>query len=71
MEIEREIEELHAASFGWALSCCGRNHQEAEEVLQDVYVKIFEGKARFDGRSTLKTWLFSVIRRTAASQMRQ
>jgi RNA polymerase sigma-70 factor (ECF subfamily) len=71
MEIEREIEELHAASFGWALSCCGRNHQAAEEVLQDVYVKIFEGKARFDGRSTLKTWLFSVIRRTAASQARQ
>jgi RNA polymerase sigma factor (sigma-70 family) len=71
MEIEREIEELHAASFGWAMSCCGRNHQDAEEVLQDVYLKIFEGKARFDGRSTLKTWLFSVIRRTAASQTRQ
>ena len=71
MEIEREIEKLHAASFGWAMSCCRRNREDAEEVLQDVYVKVIEGKARFDGRSTLKTWLFSVIRRTAASQMRQ
>jgi RNA polymerase sigma-70 factor (ECF subfamily) len=71
MEIERQIEELHAASFGWAMSCCGRNQHEAEEVLQDVYVKIFERKARFDGRSSLKTWLFAVIRKTAASRMRQ
>ena len=71
MEIEREIEQLHAASFGWAMSCCGRNHQDAEEILQDVYVKILEGKARFDGRSSLKTWLFAVIRRTAAAQARR
>ena len=55
MEIEREIEELHAASFGWAMSCCGRKRQDAEEVLQDVYVKIFEGKARFDGRPHRRT----------------
>lgn len=33
-------------------------------------VKIFEGKARFEGRSTLKTWLFAVIRRTAAAHRR-
>ncbi|HYS55430.1 MAG TPA: sigma-70 family RNA polymerase sigma factor [Thermoanaerobaculia bacterium] len=71
MEIPSEIEQLHAASFGWAMSCCGRNHDQAEEVLQDVYVKILEGKARFDGRSSLKTWLFAVIRRTAAAQARR
>src|SRR5438128_3948481 len=70
-ELEREIEQLHGSSFGWALSCCGRNRDDAEEVLQDVYVKILDGKARFDGRSSLKTWLFAVIRRTAASRSRR
>ncbi len=70
-ELEREIEQLHPASYGWALSCCGRNRHEAEEVLQNVYVKILEGKARFDGHSSLKTWLFSVIRRTAAAHLRR
>ena len=70
-ELEREIEQLHGSSFGWALSCCGRNRDDAEEVLQDVYVKILDGKARFDGRSSLKTWLFAVIRRTAAGQARR
>ncbi len=70
-ELERELETLHPASFAWALGCCGRDRDEAEEVLQDVYVKIFEGKARFDGYSTLKTWLFAVIRKTVASQRRR
>ena len=68
--MECELERLHAASFGWALGCCGRNRDDAEEVLQTVYVKVLEGKARFDGRSSLKTWLFAVIRRTAMAQRR-
>ena len=70
VELERELERLHAASFGWALGCCGRDHDEAQEVLQTVYVKVLDGKARFDGRSSLKTWLFAVIRRTALSHRR-
>jgi RNA polymerase sigma-70 factor (ECF subfamily) len=70
VELERELERLHAASFGWALGCCGRNHDEAEDVLQTVYVKVLDGKARFDGRSSLKTWLFAVIRRTALAHRR-
>ena len=69
-ELERELERLHAASFGWALGCCGRNHDEAQEVLQTVYVKVLDGKARFDGRSSLKTWLFAVIRHTALAHRR-
>ena len=68
---EAELEQLHSASYAWSLSCCRRDRIEAEEVLQDVYVKILEGKARFDGRSSLKTWLFAVIRRTAVARARR
>ena len=68
---QAELERLHPASFAWSLSCCRRDRDEAEDVLQDVYMKILEGKARFDGRSSLKTWLFAVIRRTAASRSRR
>ena len=67
---EVKLEALHPCSFAWALGCCGRDRDDAEEVLQDVYLKIFEGKARFEGRSTLKTWLFAVIRKTAAAHRR-
>ena len=68
--IEEQLEALHPASYGWALACCGRRADDAEDVLQNVYLKIIEGKARFDGRSSLKTWLFGVIRRTAAQHFR-
>jgi RNA polymerase sigma factor (sigma-70 family) len=69
-DLERQLEDLHPASFAWALGCCGRDRQDAEDVLQETYVKSLEGKARFDGRSMLKTWLFAVIRRTAAAHRR-
>jgi RNA polymerase sigma-70 factor (ECF subfamily) len=69
-DLEEQLEALHPASFAWALGVCGRDPDDAQEVLQETYVKIFEGKARFDGRSTLKTWLFAVIRRTAAARRR-
>jgi len=40
-------------------------------VLQASYLKVLEGRARFDGRSSFKTFLFGVIRRTAAEQRRR
>ena len=70
-ELKNELEKLHSASFGWAMSCCRRDHAEAEEVLQTVYLKIFEGKARYRGEASLKTWLFAVIRKTAIGEYRK
>ena len=64
------LEAHHLESYGWALSCCGRRRDEAENVLQLVYVKVLSGKAVFDGKSSFKTWLFAVIRKTAAHEYR-
>src|SRR5262249_47410100 len=61
----------HENSFAWALGCCGRDRREAEDVLQDVYLKVLDGRARWDGRSSFRTWLFAVIRRTAADHRRR
>jgi RNA polymerase sigma-70 factor, ECF subfamily len=69
--LEGELERLHPAGFSWALSCCGRRREDAEEVLQTSYLKILDGRARFDGRSTFQTFLFGVIRRTAAEARRR
>ena len=65
------LETHHQESYGWALGCCSRNPAEAEILLQKVYVKVLEGKARFDGKSKFKTWLFAVIRKTAADRRRR
>lgn len=69
--LRRDIEQLHPASFAWALACCAFRRDEAEDVLQTVYLKLFDGRARHDGRSSLRTWLYAVIRNTAADRRRQ
>jgi len=70
-ELEGEMERLHAASYAWALGCCRRDREEAEDVLQETYLKILDGKARFAGGSSFRTFLFGVIRRTAAEHRRR
>src|SRR2546427_3568558 len=70
-ELRAQLEQLHASSFGWALACCRRDHSDAEEVLQIAYLKVLEGKARFNGTASFKTWLFAVIRKTASDQRRK
>jgi len=70
-ELRALLEMNHQASYGWALGCCSRDPAEAESVLQAVYLKVLEGRARFEGRSSFKTWLFAVIRKTALDERRR
>ena len=67
-ELERELERLHAECWGWALACCGRDRELAEEALQTAYVRILSGRATFRGRSSVKTWVFGVIRVTSLEE---
>jgi RNA polymerase sigma-70 factor, ECF subfamily len=69
--LEQQIAQLHSASFAWALACCRWNASEAEEVLQSAYLRVLEGKARYAGRSSFKTWLFSVVHHVAAETRRR
>lgn len=63
-----DLEALHAGAWQWCYSLAGN---EADDVLQQVYVMLIEGKARFRGESTLKTWLYAVIRRAALKDRRR
>lgn len=69
--LRQTLAELHREAWTWALACCDRNRVDAEDVLQTTYLKILDGRARFDGRSSRLTWLFAVIRRTAADLRRR
>ncbi|MGH7701664.1 MAG: RNA polymerase sigma factor, partial [Gemmatimonadales bacterium] len=71
VELEQELSRLHAAAFGWALLCCEGHRARAEDALQASYLKILDGRARFAGRSSFRTWLFGVVRRTAAEEGRR
>jgi RNA polymerase sigma factor (sigma-70 family) len=62
---KNSIQKLHPESYLWSLSCCHFDEEMAKDVLQTVYLKIYEGKALYSKKSTLKTWLFSVIKFTS------
>jgi RNA polymerase sigma factor (sigma-70 family) len=69
--LELELERLHPMALGWAIACCAGDRHAAEDAIQASYLKILDGRARFEGRSTFRTWLFAVVRRTAAEQRRR
>lgn len=70
-ELESQLRSLHEASFQWAMHCTGGRRQDAEDALQSAYEALLNGSARFDGRSTLKTFFFGVIRNKARSGRRK
>jgi RNA polymerase sigma-70 factor (ECF subfamily) len=37
------------------------NPTAAEEVAQETWIAVFKGINRFEGRSSLKTWIFSIL----------
>jgi RNA polymerase sigma factor (sigma-70 family) len=69
-ELESELERVHPAAFAWALRCAG-SREAAEDALHEAYLRVLDGRARFEGRSSFRTWLFGVIRRTAAEARRR
>lgn len=69
-DLATQLAALHPQCFGWAMACCAHRREDAEDVLQDVYVGVLDNGLRFDGRSTFKTWLFGVIARNARSRIR-
>ena len=70
-DLRSELAALHRESFVWALHCCHGDAPRAEDALQEAYLKILAGRARFGGRSSFKTWLLSLIRLTAADAWRR
>ena len=47
-----------------------RDPNEAEDVLQETLLNAFKGIAHFDGRSSLKTWLYRIAYNTALMKLR-
>ncbi len=47
-----------------------RSEPDAQEVTQDVFLKVFHGLSRFRGDARFKTWLFRIVRNECVSRLR-
>jgi RNA polymerase sigma-70 factor (ECF subfamily) len=45
-----------------------RNRAVAEEVVQEAWLNVLRGIDRFEGRSSLKTWIFRILTNTAKTR---
>jgi len=56
----RLIRRFHGSLVGTASAIIGSRAQ-AEEVVQDAWIAVFSGIGRFEGRSSLASWLFAIV----------
>jgi RNA polymerase sigma-70 factor (ECF subfamily) len=45
-----------------------KDNQTAEEVAQDTWIAVLEGIDRFEGRSSFRTWLFTILSNKAKTR---
>jgi RNA polymerase sigma-70 factor (ECF subfamily) len=57
------------AVFAYARATIG-SAPDAEEVTQDVFVKVFRAAHRFDDRYSFKTWLYTIVSNTCKNKLR-
>lgn len=57
---ERLVERYYSPMIRLAMSYV-RSREEAEEVVQDTWLGVLAGIDRFEGRSSLKTWIFRIL----------
>jgi RNA polymerase sigma-70 factor, ECF subfamily len=61
------VDEFSPAMIGVALKYV-RTRAVAEEVVQDTWLGVVKGLDRFEGRSSLRSWVFAILRNVAISR---
>jgi RNA polymerase sigma factor (sigma-70 family) len=70
----RSQELLYKQFYGYAMSIClryTRSREEAKEILNDGFYKVFTKLESFDSNRSFKTWLSRVMINTALDHYRQ
>ncbi|GIN73461.1 ECF RNA polymerase sigma factor SigX [Bacillus sp. J14TS2] len=48
-----------------------KNREETEDLVQEVYIRVMSSYNRFEGKSSEKTWLFSIAKNVAIDHFRK
>lgn len=48
-----------------------KSKEQAEDLVQEVYIRVLKSYGRFEGKSSEKTWLFSIAKNVAIDHFRK
>jgi len=63
-------QQTRAAVYGYALSIV-RNRHDAEDILQEVYIRIYHGAAGYRPSGKPMAWIFAITRNLAMMHLRR
>lgn len=63
------VEQYYSVMLSVAQSIIGDSL--AEEVVQEAWLSVYRNLAKFEGRSSLKTWLISIVSNEAKNRLRK
>ncbi|MBU9722190.1 MULTISPECIES: RNA polymerase sigma factor [Bacillaceae] len=63
VQLEDLYEQYSDAIFRFVLLHTG-DSQHAEDITQEVFIRAYKGLGQFEGRSSYKTWLYTIARNT-------
>src|ERR687887_927841 len=67
---EEVVRRTHRHVYTQALRLV-RDRQEAEDVAQEAYLRVFRGLAGFRGDARFETWLYRIVANTALNHLRR
>jgi RNA polymerase sigma-70 factor (ECF subfamily) len=67
--LERMLQDYQGKVFRMALTIL-RDAGRAEEVTQDVFLKLWRALPAYDGRAAVTTWLYTIARNTCLTAVR-
>ena len=68
--LERLVPAYRRRVYGLAYSILG-NRAAAEDLAQEVFVKLWQALPKYDGRAQLSTWIYAITRNAAVSALRK
>jgi RNA polymerase sigma-70 factor (ECF subfamily) len=65
------FDEIYRMTHKFVLSCALRfgNPEQAEDICQEVYVRVYKHLGKFEGRSNFKSWLYRIVVNTSNTLM--
>jgi RNA polymerase sigma-70 factor (ECF subfamily) len=69
-EFARMVEAYYAMIYRLSIKMVG-NPQDAEDILQETFIKAYRHLKDFDGRSSLSTWLYRIATNEALMFLRR